>query len=55
MPPKARLALTWIVIGFLVYAVVKSPDKSAGVIKGIWDVIAMAFASIGTFFQTLIS
>ena len=55
MPPKLRTALIWATAIFLVYAVVTSPDRSADVVRALWDVVSGAFASFATFFQNLTS
>ncbi len=55
MPPKLRTALIWATAVFLVYAVVTSPDRSADVVRALWDVVTDAFASFAMFFQNLTS
>ncbi len=53
MPPRIRTALIWVIAIFLIYAVVKNPNRSADVLRALWDVISSAFASFGQFFQKL--
>jgi hypothetical protein len=54
MPSKIKLILIWLVFGFLVYAIITSPDRAADIVRAIWDIIADGFANIGRFFQALI-
>ncbi len=53
MPKTIKQILLWLLFGFLVYAIVTSPDRAADIIEAIWDVIAQGFQSIGQFFQAL--
>jgi hypothetical protein len=53
MPGKAKTILMWVVIVFLLYAVVQSPDRAADIVQAIWDVILGAFQSFGQFVQSL--
>ncbi|WP_265522185.1 hypothetical protein [Oerskovia flava] len=54
MPAKAKTILMWLLIGFLLYAIITSPDRAADILQGVWDVIISAFRSIGQFFTNLI-
>jgi len=53
MPAKAKTLLIWIVVIFLIYAIVTSPDRAANIVTAIWDFITNAFASFGQFFANL--
>lgn len=53
MPPRAKSILIWIVVIFLIYAVVRNPARSADVVRAIWDFIYGAFAGFGQFFSNL--
>ncbi|WP_418276393.1 hypothetical protein ACNHYB_00275 [Isoptericola jiangsuensis] len=55
MPAKAKTLLVWLVVIFLIYAIVSNPGRSADVVQAIWDVISGAFASFGEFFANLTS
>ncbi len=55
MPARAKSILMWIVVIFLVYAVVTSPDKAADVVRSVWDFVAGAFRGFATFFGNLTS
>lgn len=54
MPPKVKSALVWIVIIFLLYAIITNPEGSADVVRAIWEVIVSAFAGFGQFFASLV-
>ncbi|GAA3803280.1 hypothetical protein [Cellulomonas soli] len=53
MPPKAKSILIWVIIIFLVYAVITSPERAADVVQAVWDMITAAFAGFGRFFNSL--
>lgn len=53
MPAKAKTLLIWLVVIFLIYAIITSPDRAADIIRAIWDVIAGAFTSFGQFLANL--
>ncbi len=53
MPGKIKAVLIWLLFGFLVYAVITSPDRAADIVQAVWDIIADGFANIGRFFQSL--
>ncbi|GAB3085528.1 MULTISPECIES: hypothetical protein [Promicromonosporaceae] len=53
MPAKAKTLLIWIVVIFLIYAIVSSPDRAANIVTAIWDFITNAFSSFGQFFANL--
>ncbi|MCL1869671.1 MAG: hypothetical protein FWF90_04550 [Promicromonosporaceae bacterium] len=55
MPAKVKTAFVWLVVIFLVYAIVQSPDRAAEIVKALADVIVNAFTSIGQFFGNLLS
>lgn len=55
MPAKAKTLLIWLVVIFLIYAIVNSPDRAADIIKALWDVITNAFSAFGQFFSNLAS
>ncbi len=54
MPAKAKTALIWLVVIFLIYAIVKSPDRASEIVLALFDVIKNAFVAIGEFFANLI-
>jgi hypothetical protein len=40
---------------FFVYAVVKSPDQAADLVRNLGDIIVQGFKSIGSFFDALLN
>ncbi len=55
MPTKVKLALTWIVVVFLLYAIINKPDRAADVVQAIWSLLAGAVEGFGRFFGELTS
>ncbi|WP_153398332.1 hypothetical protein [Ornithinicoccus halotolerans] len=54
MPGKIKLILTWLVFGFLVYAVITSPERAADIVRAVWDIVLTGFQNIGRFFESLL-
>ena len=55
MPAKIKTWLIWLTVAFMVFAVVRNPDKAADVVKAIWDLIYMTIYGFATFFSHLVS
>ncbi|WP_170220576.1 hypothetical protein [Xylanimonas allomyrinae] len=55
MPAKAKTLLIWIVVIFVIYAIVQSPERSAEIVGALVDVVVSAFKSIGQFFGNLLA
>lgn len=55
MPAKAKTILIWIVVIFLIFAIVNSPDRASAVVEAIWNFIVDAISAFGTFFSNLTS
>lgn len=53
MPPKIKVVLIWILVVFLVYAVVATPDRAADVVQAVWRFVVGAFTGFGRFFSNL--
>ncbi len=53
MPPRIKQILLWLLFGFLIYAIVTSPDRAADILQAFWDIIADGFRNIGRFFEAL--
>lgn len=53
MPAKLKTILLWLVVAFLVYAVVRNPEQAANVIKTIWDIIYGTLNGFVQFFASL--
>ena len=45
----------WIVVIYLIYAIIRSPQQAADVVLGIFEILANGVRSIATFFDTLLS
>ena len=55
MPAKVKTWLIWIIVAFLVFAVVRNPSKAADVVRAIWDLIYMTISGFVTFFGELVT
>jgi hypothetical protein len=44
----------WVLLAFLVYAIVKSPTQAADMMRTAFDIIVQGFRSIFTFFDALL-
>jgi len=55
MPAKVKQYLIWLVVAFLVFAVVRNPSQAANVVRAVWDLLFMAVAGFVTFFSELAS
>jgi hypothetical protein len=53
MPAKLKTLLIVLVVIFLVYAVVRDPERAANVIKSIWDLLYNTIDGFGKFFASL--
>jgi hypothetical protein len=52
---KVRKPLLWLLLAFFLYAVVKSPDQAASMVRSAWDGIAEALRAVGRFFDALLA
>jgi hypothetical protein len=52
---KLRKPLMWVVVAFLVYAVFKSPDQAAAMVRAGWSGILDGLAAVGHFFDALLA
>jgi len=53
MPAKIKTWLIWLVVAFLIFAVVNNPDQAAEVVKSIWNLVYKTVRGFGTFFGNL--
>ena len=53
MPPVKKIAL-WLVVIFLLYAILTSPEDAASIFGSAWDVVANGVRNIGRFFDSLL-
>lgn len=52
---RTRRIAGWVLLAFLVYAIVKSPTQAADIVRTSFDVIAQGFTSIFAFFDALLA
>ena len=55
MPARAKSILMWIVVIFLIYAVVTNPERAADAVRSVWDFVYGALAGFAEFFRNLAS
>ncbi len=53
MPPVKKIVM-WLVVIFLLYAILTSPESAASIFGSAWDVIANGVTNIAQFFDTLL-
>jgi len=53
MPPIKKIVM-WLVVIFLVYAIVTSPDDAASIFGTAWDVIVSGVQNVAEFFDSLL-
>ena len=53
MPPVKKIVM-WLVVVFLLYAILTSPESAADIFGSAWDVVANGVGNIGTFFDSLL-
>ena len=51
---RLKKPLIWVLVAFLVYAVFKSPDQAAGIVRGAWDGIISGLGAVAAFFDALL-
>lgn len=55
MPATVKKIIMWLIFGFLIYAIITSPDRAADIVRGVWDIIATGFSNIFRFFRSLMN
>ena len=53
MPPVKKIVM-WLVVIFLLYAILTSPDDAASIFGSAWDVVSNGVQNIGRFFDSLL-
>ena len=53
MPPIKKIVL-WLLVIFLLYAIVTSPAQAADIFGSAWEVVSNGVANIAAFFDNLI-
>ncbi len=51
---KFKKPLIWLVLAFFLYAVFRSPDQAASIVRGAWDGILAGLGSVTAFFDALL-
>lgn len=51
---RLKKILGWVVLAFVVYAIVKSPTQAADIARTAWDILAQGVRSIFAFFNALL-
>ncbi len=52
---RARKLLLWFLIAFAVYAIFRSPDQAANIVRSAFDGIIGGLSAIGDFFDALLA
>jgi len=53
--PRVKKILLWVLLAFVVYAVVTSPSKAADIVHTAWDITVQGSNGIGDFFDALLN
>lgn len=51
---KIKRITIWVLFAFVLYAIFTSPDKSADIVRNIWDLLASGVENMGDFFRAII-
>ncbi|MEO7059152.1 MAG: hypothetical protein ABI083_05505 [Lapillicoccus sp.] len=51
---RLKKILMWVVVIFIIYAIVKSPTQAAIIVRTSFDIIGQGFTSIFAFFDALL-
>ena len=52
---RARKFVLWLLVAFGVYAIFRSPDQAAEIVRSAWDGIVAGLSAIGEFFDALLT
>ncbi len=55
MGPRIKKYLLWFLIAFVIYAIFKSPEQAANLVRSAVDGILTVFSGVGRFFDALLS
>ena len=53
MPPVKKIVM-WLVVVFLLYAILTSPQEAADIFGSAWDVVSNGVQNVGAFFDSLL-
>lgn len=54
MPPIKKI-VTWILVIFLLYAILTNPSSAADIVGSVWEILANGVRNIFAFFNELLS
>ena len=54
MPPVKKIIL-WLVVIFMLYAILHSPTEASNIVGNLWDILKNAVTNIFKFFDSLLS
>lgn len=54
MHPLVKKVLIWLLIAFVIYAILTTPNRAADIVIAVWDVVATAFTNLLRFFDALL-
>jgi cell shape-determining protein MreC len=54
MPPVKKIVL-WLIVVFVLYAILTSPEEAASIFGSAWDVVVTGVQNIFAFFDRLLS
>jgi len=52
--PRVKKIAGWLLLAFIIYAIVMSPAQAAVIMRTAFDIVAQGFRSIFTFFDALL-
>ncbi|WP_154593876.1 hypothetical protein ACF3NS_05460 [Arsenicicoccus cauae] len=55
MNPKVKKFFLWLLIAFLIYAIIVSPDRAADIVLTVWEILVQAVQALGRFFDALLN
>ncbi len=53
MPPLKKI-VWWLVVIFVLYSILTSPDSASAMVGNVWDILANGVQNIGRFFDNLL-
>ena len=53
MPPIKKIVM-WLVVIFLLYAILTSPNEAADIFGSAWDIVVNGVTNVANFFDSLI-
>ncbi|MEO7070665.1 MAG: hypothetical protein ABI131_09270 [Nostocoides sp.] len=54
MPPVRKIIM-WLLVIFMLYAILHSPTEASNIIGNLWDILRNGVTNIFTFFDSLLS